>query len=146
MGIGDVLCGTSSSCTVRNPCPSENRAGYGLFFTLRENKTLYKHSRWRSSTSGKLSASITGSSKERKEKRYAERTFSVDNRKERTVAFSRKLYPVRHSGTNPYPCNIGSGIVLRNPDTVAIISAFGKQAIPLLLLKCRIVLVSLIAA
>ena len=98
MGIGDVLCGTSSSCTVRNPCPSENRAGYGLFFTLRENKTLYKHSRWRSSTSGKLSASITGSSKERKEKRYAERTFSVDNRKERTVAFSRKLYPVRHSG------------------------------------------------
>lgn len=68
MGIGDVLCGTSSSCTVRNPCPSENRAGYGLFFTLRENKTLYKHSRWRSSTSGKLSASITGSSKERKEK------------------------------------------------------------------------------
>ena len=30
MGIGDVLCGTSSSCTVRNPCPSENRAGYGL--------------------------------------------------------------------------------------------------------------------
>ncbi len=96
MGIGDVLCGTSSSCTVRNPCPSENRAGYGLFFTLRENKTLYKHSRWRSSTSGKLSASITGSSKERKEKRYAERTFSVDNRKERTVAFSRKLYPVRH--------------------------------------------------
>ena len=54
-------------------------------------------------------------------------TFSVDNRKERTVAFSRKLYPVRHSGTNPYPCNIGSGIVLRNPDTVAIISAFGNR-------------------
>ena len=30
-------------------------------------------------------------------------------------------------GTNPYPCNIGSGIVLRNPDTVAIISAFGNR-------------------
>ena len=40
MGIGDVLCGTSSSCTVRNPCPSENRAGYGLFFTLREKQNF----------------------------------------------------------------------------------------------------------
>ena len=144
MGIGDVLCGTSSSCTVRNPCPSENRAGYGLFFTLRENKTLYKHSRWRSSTSGKLSASITGSSKERKEKRYAERTFSVDNRKERTVAFSRKLYPVRHSGTNPYQhrerdCSTESRHCCNY-------LSLREQAIPLLLLKCRIVLVSLIAA
>lgn len=146
MGIGDVLCGTSSSCTVRNPCPSENRAGYGLFFTLRENKTLYKHSRWRSSTSGKLSASITGSSKERKEKRYAERTFSVDNRKERTVAFSRKLYPVRHSGTNPYPCNIGSGDCSTESRHCCNYLSLREQAIPLLLLKCRIVLVSLIAA
>lgn len=40
MGIGDVLCGTSSSCTVRNPCPSENRAGYGLFL-LSEKTKLY---------------------------------------------------------------------------------------------------------
>ena len=140
MGIGDVLCGTSSSCTVRNPCPSENRAGYGLFFTLRENKTLYKHSRWRSSTSGKLSASITGSSKERKEKRYAERTFSVDNRKERTVAFSRKLYPVRHSVQHrERDCSTESRHCCNY-------LSLREQAIPLLLLKCRIVLVSLIAA
>ena len=95
MGIGDVLCGTSSSCTVRNPCPSENRAGYGLFFTLRENKTLYKHSRWRSSTSGKLSASITGSSKERKEKRYAEKSEQLPSPESYTLSVTPERILIR---------------------------------------------------
>ena len=146
MGIGDVLCGTSSSCTVRNPCPSENRAGYGLFFTLRENKTLYKHSRWRSSTSGKLSASITGSSKERKEKRYAERTFSVDNPKRANSCLLPKVIPC------PSLRNESLSVQHRERDCstesrhCCNYLSLREQAIPLLLLKCRIVLVSLIAA
>lgn len=146
MGIGDVLCGTSSSCTVRNPCPSENRAGYGLFFTLRENKTLYKHSRWRSSTSGKLSASITVHLKKGKKKRYAERTFSVDNRKERTVAspesYTLSVTPERIL----IRATSGAGLFYGIQTLLQLSQPSGEQAIPLLLLKCRIVLVSLIAA
>ena len=34
MGIGDVLCGTSSSCTVRNPCPS------ALFYSQRKQNFI----------------------------------------------------------------------------------------------------------
>lgn len=39
MGIGDVLCGTSSSCTVRNPCPLKIEQGTGSL--LSEKTKLY---------------------------------------------------------------------------------------------------------
>lgn len=145
MGIGDVLCGTSSSCTVRNPCPSENRAGYGLFFTLRENKTLYKHSRWRSSTSGKLSASITGSSKERKEK-DTQNVLSLLITERANSCLLPKVIPC------PSLRNESLSVQHRERDCstesrhCCNYLSLRKQAIPLLLLKCRIVLVSLIAA
>ena len=79
MDIGDVLPCTSHFGTVRHTCPIKNGAGDGLFFTVREHKTLYKLAGFRSAASGKLLASIAGSFEEREKEGYAEYAFSVDN-------------------------------------------------------------------
>ena len=79
MGIGNVLNRTFPQSTVRHTCPIKNGAGDGLFFTVREHKTLYKLAGFRSAASGKLLASIAGSFEEREKEGYAEYTFSVDN-------------------------------------------------------------------
>ena len=79
MGIGNVLNRTFPQSTVRHTCPIKNGAGDGLFFTVREHKTLYKLAGFRSAASGKLLASIAGSFEERDKEGYAEYAFSVDN-------------------------------------------------------------------
>ena len=61
MGIGNVLNRTFPQSTVRHTCPIKNGAGDGLFFTVREHKTLYKLAGFRSAASGKLLASVAGS-------------------------------------------------------------------------------------
>ena len=52
MGIGNVLNRTFPQSTVRHTCPIKNGAGDGLFFTVREHKTLYKLAGFRSAASG----------------------------------------------------------------------------------------------
>ena len=98
MGIGNVLNRTFPQSTVRHTCPIKNGAGDGLFFTVREHKTLYKLAGFRSAASGKLLASIAGSFEEReKEERKAHRRKFGETKKSSSVIGINVLFKATKS-------------------------------------------------
>ena len=64
MDIGNVLNRTFPQSTVRHTCPIKNGEGDGLFFIVREDKALYKPTRWGSEALGKLPEDTPRSIKE----------------------------------------------------------------------------------